>query len=673
MRKTYLLVVCLLSFIFLWGCSTKPTASERLSEYIQLWNDQKFSDMYSMLSLSTKSEVTEEEFVSKYKNIYEGISARELEVTFIQPDEDGKEKDEEQTYSFTLSMNTIAGNISFDEKVRVVKEKQADEEEWFMEWSPSMIFPQLEAGQEVKVSTIPAVRGQIFDQNEKGLAVNGVAYEIGIMPGDLPENQDETLEEISTLLDISVEEIKGKLNQAWVKPELFVPIKKIDPTNVELYEKLMKIPSVLKQDVESRVYPLGEAAAHLTGYIGNISAEQLEQLKDKGYNATSMIGKAGLEQVYEDRLKGEEGAIISIKDTDEIIAEKEPTNGEDITLTINRDIQQAIYDQLKDDMGTSVALHPLTGETLALVSSPSYNPNDFILGISSEAYNGLVNDPKKPMMARFNKTYSPGSTIKPLTAAIGLNTSTITPNDTKIIKGKTWKKDESWGNYSITRVSDRVENVNLESALVFSDNIYFAQLALDLGEDQFSQGLKSFGYDEDIDYPFPMNKSTISNNGLTSETLLADSGYGQGELQMSPFHVAAAYTTFLNEGNMVKPFLEVNTDFTEATYWKENILENEQVDIIAQDLKQVIEHPNGTGHSPVLEGIQLAGKTGTAELKQSKEDATGSENGWFVAYNTENPSLLIAMMVEEVKKGEGSHYVVPKVKGVFEAFGGNVR
>ncbi|WP_273130860.1 penicillin-binding transpeptidase domain-containing protein [Bacillus weihaiensis] len=673
MRKTYLLVVCLLSFIFLWGCSTKPTASERLSEYIQLWNDQKFSDMYSMLSLSTKSEVTEEEFVSKYKNIYEGISARELEVTFIQPDEDGKEKDEEQTYSFTLSMNTIAGNISFDEKVRVVKEKQADEEEWFMEWSPSMIFPHLEAGQEVKVSTIPAVRGQIFDQNEKGLAVNGVAYEIGIMPGDLPENQDETLEEISTLLDISVEEIKGKLNQAWVKPELFVPIKKIDPTNVELYEKLMKIPSVLKQDVESRVYPLGEAAAHLTGYIGNISAEQLEQLKDKGYNATSMIGKAGLEQVYEDRLKGEEGAIISIKDTDEIIAEKEPTNGEDITLTINRDIQQAIYDQLKGDMGTSVALHPLTGETLALVSSPSYNPNDFILGISSEAYNGLVNDPKKPMMARFNKTYSPGSTIKPLTAAIGLNTSTITPNDTKIIKGKTWKKDESWGNYSITRVSDRVENVNLESALVFSDNIYFAQLALDLGKDQFSQGLKSFGYDEDIDYPFPMNKSTISNNGLTSETLLADSGYGQGELQMSPFHVAAAYTTFLNEGNMVKPFLEVNTDFTEATYWKENILENEQVDIIAQDLKQVIEHPNGTGHSPVLEGIQLAGKTGTAELKQSKEDATGSENGWFVAYNTENPSLLIAMMVEEVKKGEGSHYVVPKVKGVFEAFGGNVR
>ncbi|XQY93064.1 penicillin-binding transpeptidase domain-containing protein [Metabacillus sp. HB246100] len=673
MRKTYLLVVCLLSFIFLWGCSTKPTASERLSEYIQLWNDQKFSDMYSMLSISSKSEVTEEEFVSKYKNIYEGISARELEVTFIQPGEDGKEKDEELTYSFTLSMNTIAGNISFDEKVRVVKEKQADEEEWFMEWSPSMIFPQLEAGQEVKVSTIPAVRGQIFDQNEKGLAVNGVAYEIGIMPGDLPENQDETLEEISTLLDISVEEIKGKLNQAWVKPELFVPIKKIDPTNVELYEKLMKIPSVLKQDVESRVYPLGEAAAHLTGYIGNISAEQLEQLKGKGYNATSMIGKAGLEQVYEDRLKGEEGAIISINDTDEIIAEKEPTNGEDIILTINRDIQQAIYDQLKGDMGTSVALHPLTGETLALVSSPSYNPNDFILGISSEAYNGLVNDPKKPMMARFNKTYSPGSTIKPLTAAIGLNTSTITPNDTKIIKGKTWKKDESWGNYSITRVSDRVENVNLESALVFSDNIYFAQLALDLGEDQFSQGLKSFGYDEDIDYPFPMNKSTISNNGLTSETLLADSGYGQGELQMSPFHVAAAYTTFLNEGNMVKPFLEVNTDFTEATYWKENILENEQVDIIAQDLKQVIDHPNGTGHSPVLEGIQLAGKTGTAELKQSKEDATGSENGWFVAYNTENPSLLIAMMVEEVKKGEGSHYVVPKVKGVFEAFGGNVR
>ena len=670
MKKLWMICLLLFSMIALSACTEKPTASDRLSQYIKLWNDQKYTEMYDMLSTKSKETITEEEFISRYKDIYEGISVSNLNVTFKKPpEEEQKEENEKVLYPYSVTMDTLAGEIAFDGEVQVEKEKVEDEENWFIAWSTSMIFPQLKENEQIRVSSTPATRGQIFDQNNKGLAVNGIAYEIGIVPEGITGDQEKILTNLASLLGLNKEEIDSKLNQSWVKPNLFVPIKKIDPTNTELWDQLIKIPGVQRKEVNARMYPLGEAAAHLTGYIGSITAEQLEELKDKGYNSNSNIGKAGLEQVYEDRLKGEAGYKIFVKDTEKIIAEKSPVNGEDIKITINSDLQKMIYQQLKGDPGTAVALHPITGETLAMVSSPSYNPNEFIYGMAKEDYDELVNNPLKPLMARFNKTYSPGSSIKPLTAAIGLESGKLIPDDEKIIKGKTWQQDASWGKYYITRVS-QVEKVNLATALMYSDNIYFAQAALEIGAEEFSNGLKKFGFEEKIDFPFPISQSTISTDGLTNEQLLADSGYGQGQLQMSPYHLAATYTTFVNNGNMVKPYLEVVND-VETNFWKEQMITAEHANLLYKNLEQVVQNSNGTAYEPQIEGQKLAGKTGTAELKQSKEDIAGLEYGWFVAMNSDDPSLLIAMMIEDVKSKRGSHYVVPKVKQVFKEFGNN--
>lgn len=139
---------------------------------------------------------------------------------------------------------------------------------------------------------------------------------------------------------------------------------------------------------------------------------------------------------------------------------------------------------------------------------------------------------------------------------------------------------------------------------------------------------------------------------------------------MSPFHLATAYTTFVNNGNMIKPYLEIQPE-AKATVWKEQIVTSEHADLLLKDLEQVVQNPNGTAYDPQVEGQQLAGKTGTAELKQSKEDETGKENGWFVAVNTNDPKLLIAMMIEDVKDKRGSHHVVPKVKQVFKDYQSN--
>ncbi|WP_026559965.1 penicillin-binding transpeptidase domain-containing protein [Bacillus sp. J37] len=668
MRKSFMAFVFFVLLIVLSACSEAPTAADRFSEYIKLWNDQKFSEMYDKLSSSTKKAITKEDFVSRYEGIYEGVSVKELKIEFDQPEEDEiDDKATEVSYPFSLSMETVAGQISFEQDVQIVQEETEDGEDWFISWSPSMIFPQLESNEEVRVSSISPERGQIFDEKNKGLAVNGLAYEIGIVPGSLPENRDETIQEIAEMLSLDVKEIEEMLSQSWVQPEYFVPIKKIDPQQQELLEKLIAIPSVQKKDVPARFYPYGEAAAHLTGYIGSITAEQLEELKDEGYSSQSLVGKAGLEQVYESRLKGETGYTIYVEGTDKIIAEKPPENGEDIQVTIDGELQKQLFNQLKGEAGTAVAMDPLTGETLALVSSPSYNPNEFIYGLSTSQYAALSENPQKPLMARFNKTFSPGSSLKPIIASIGLEAGKLDPGAEKQITGLTWKKDGSWGNYSITRVSDADSNVNLKDALIYSDNIYFGQLALDIGSEEMVNGLKKFGFEEEIDFPFPITSSSISNENLSNEQLLADSGYGQGEILMSPFHLTAAYSTYVNNGSMIKPYLEV-TEETKTSFWKESITKKENNDILLSNLKEVVNNPNGTAYKPKVEGIQLAGKTGTAELKQSKEDQAGKENGWFVAVNTDNPKLLVTMMIEDVKDRGGSHYVVPKVKEIMKQY-----
>src|SRR5690606_21600326 len=154
----------------------------------------------------------------------------------------------------------------------------------------------------------------------------------------------------------------------WVKPDSFVPIKTIPINNMELREKLGKIPGVLGKNVEARIYPLGERAAHLTGNIGPVTAEDLENNKDKHYSSTDTIGKRGLELVLEDRLRGEPGVKIVIEKQDGnevILAEKEVKDGDDVQLTIDSALQVTIYDELAGEPGTAAAIHPLTGETLA--------------------------------------------------------------------------------------------------------------------------------------------------------------------------------------------------------------------------------------------------------------------------------------------------------------------
>ena len=642
--------------------SSKTTKPENiLNEYISKINEAKYNEMYEMISDRSKGQITEEDFVKRNKNIYEGIDMSNLKIDIKNIE---KESSKKYAITYITSMNVSGQNISFENRSNIIKENNKLK----IDWSSNMIFPNLNGTDKVKVSTSKAIRGKILDRNGKELATNGKISSVGIVPGKLGENKTESINKIAELLNLSSETIENKLKASWVKDESFVPIKNVSMDENDLKEKLLQIKGVMISSTNGRIYPLGEATAHLTGYIQSITKEELE--KNPEYSSTSLIGKTGLEKRYEKELKGKDGIEIYITDSEgnkkNTIIKKEKVDGENIKITIDSIIQNNLYKELKNDEGLFVVMNHKTGEIIALVSTPSYNVNKMALGVSSEEWKELQENEKTPLLARYTQKYCPGSTFKPITGAIGLSTNSLKTTDTFSYSGKSWQKDKSWGDYNITTLTAYSGEKNLKNALIHSDNIYFAQATLQIGKDNFINGLKKLKFGEDIDFELNLSKSQFSNSDtIKSETLLADSGYGQGQILVNPIHMASIYSSFANNGNMVKPYLKYKEN-KETEYFAKDVFTKDAVQEIKNDLIQVVENPEGTAKDMKINGVTIAGKTGTAELKVSK-DSEGDTIGWFDCFTVDDSNMpyVIVGMVEKAKKNGGSHYVIPMIRRLF--------
>ena len=657
--------------------NTLVSPEELLVEYMNHIPKQEYEEMYAMLNIEASRNISQDDFVKRNSAIYEGIEVDNMEIEVTAYDEERK------AVTYQTSFDTVAGNISFENEAIF----QKDEEGYELVWDDSLIFPKLGSTDKVKISTTQANRGDILDRNGRVLAGKGVASSVGIVPGKL-EDRDEAIQQIAELLEIEPEVIEKKLSAKWVKEDSFVPIKtipkvaeielmKIEPDEEVLKEnerqkKLLEIPGVMISDTEVREYPLGEAAAHLVGYVQSVTAEDLENHAGEGYTANSVMGKSGMEGLFEKELKGQNGCDIYIVDSDgnkkAELASIFVQEGKDIQLTIDAELQRSLYEQFKEDKSCSVAMNPYTGEVLALVSTPSYDNNDFIMGLSNEQWTALNEDENKPMYNRFRQVWCPGSTFKPIIAAIGFESEAIDPMEDYGNEGLSWQKDSSWGSYCVTTLHT-YEPVILENALIYSDNIYFAKAALKIGTEEMESSLTELGFNEEIPFDIKMAKSQYSNTeNIETEIQLADSGYGQGQVLVNPLHMACIYSAFCNEGNIIKPYLVYQNEAA-VTYWMPGAFSKETANRVLEGTKRVVNDSHGTGYAAHRDDIVLAGKTGTAEIKASKDDTSGTELGWFAIYTTDNTvkrPILIISMVEDVKGRGGSGYVVKKDSAVLE-------
>lgn len=653
------------------------TPEELLTAYMDYIPEGEYEKMYEMLNIEASGNIAQEEFIKRNSAIYEGIEMRDMAVEIIKYDE------EENSVTYYTSFNTVAGNISFENEAVFLEGKKGYE----LAWEDSLIFPELQGTDKVRVTATEAKRGQILDRNGRVLAGPGVASSVGIVPGKLGESE-EAYQQVAELLEINPEVIKKKLSANWVKDDSFVPIKTIPKIKeIELLsaspdekvlkekerqDKLLEILGVMISDIEVREYPLGEASAHLTGYVQSVTAEDLEEHAGEGYTANSVIGRSGMEGLFEKELKGQDGCKIYIADGDgnekTVLANQPVSNGQDVQLTIDANLQTIIYTKFQGDKSCTAAMDPYTGEVLALVSTPSFDSNDFIRGMSDEQWTALNESEAKPMYNRFRQVWCPGSTFKPITAAVGLESGAINPTEDYGNVGLSWQKDSSWGSYYVTTLH-AYEPVILENALIYSDNIYFAKAALKIGAEELENSLTRLGFREELPFEIRMAQSQYSNTeNIETEIQLADSGYGQGQILINPLHMACIYSAFCNEGNIIKPYLVYQQDKT-SEYWIPNAFGAETAGQVLEGTKKVVNDPDGTGYAAHREDIILAGKTGTAEIKISKEDTSGTELGWFAVFTpeetVERPILMISM-VEDVKDRGGSGYVVEKDRLVLE-------
>ena len=578
---------------------------------------------------------TKKQVAEKYQSIFSGINASNIKMKDLTIDK----KDNSYQFAYELSVNTGFGKLKNQKYTGTLT---ADGKE--INWKPNLIFPGMSGKDKITYSVDPATRGEILDRSGQGIATNGTVYQLGVVPKNLGTGEERSakIAAIAKSLDITSKEVESALAQGWVQEDYFVPLKTSADAPKDAADGLEV------RETTGRTYPLKEAAAQLIGYVGKVTAEDLK--KNNELASESLIGRSGLEMALDKQLRGKDGgslAIIDSKGTEKKVLQKiDKKDGENVKLTIDSRAQQIAYSGLNGQPGSSVVMAPKTGELLVAASSPSFDPNKMTNGISQADYDAYSNDKNQPFMSRFATGYAPGSTFKTITAAIGLDAGTLNPNEELTINGLKWQKDSSWGSYQVTRVSD-VSPVNLRTALVYSDNIYMAQETLKMGEKTFRAGLNKFIFGKDLDLPIAMDKAQISSkDSFDSEILLADTGYGQGQLLLNPIQQIAAYSVFPNKGTMVYPKLIADKE----TKDEKEVIKPSSAETVTADMQAVVSDENGTAHSLAALNIPLAAKTGTAEIKQ-KQDEKGQENSFLYAFDTEKQNYSVVEFLENKPEG----------------------
>ncbi|GGH68963.1 D-alanyl-D-alanine carboxypeptidase [Paenibacillus silvae] len=696
--------------MYLYMQNNKPEEAKpqtTVNQYIEHLQKKEFDQLYSLMSPASLTEagMTKEQFVEKYNAIYTGMQVSDIKAELQQmqgaeteagadagantdqesvseaktgQENDGKtQQDDGKTQqnegnpdlyeaNYNLHLTTFLGDISETHTLKLVRQELEDGSKiWQINWQPSLILSDMVKGNKVRVKTLFPTRGDIVDRDGLPLATQGTMNEWGIVPEKLGDQPDQMIARIADYYNVTVEGIQKALNQTWVKPGFFVPI-----GSTEEFDVPDSLRGVALQSKEVRYYPLGEAAAHLIGYVRKATKEDLDKDTEGYYRAEDWIGKAGLEQSMEKQLRGERGALIEITDeagnTLSELIRKDAVDGKDVQLTISSAQQKKLYQTLAGggDAGAMVMMNPKDGNLMALVSAPSYDPNKMVTGLTQAEWDAYSANEKLPFINRVTTRYAPGSTFKAITAAAGLMENVTTADKTHDISGLQWRKDDSWGGYYVKRVKS-LSPVNMVDALVYSDNIYFAMEATEMGSAKFIEGIQKFGFGDNFGmdelYLKPSQYANEAHKDLSSEVLLADTSYGQGEMLMSPIHLASAFTPFVNEGKLVKPVLIVGKETSDPVA----IITPDVANTVKNALKEVVSRQGGTAHALSSIAGGLAGKTGTAELK-AKKGEQGQENGFFVTFDTESPSFLLAAVIEEVNGRGGSHYVVDRLKPFLE-------
>lgn len=652
--------------VVLSGCAFfRPKPDETAKTFLEHWKNGRYEEMYRLVTAGKQSEIPESDFVKRYQTIYDAIGKTELRVQMVGP-EKGKYEVKENRTVIPLQgvmLTTTVGEIVVDQEMTLVYESKA----WRVDWKPTFILPQLkEWTYRVQVNQVSGERGHIYDRNGEMIVGTEAIYRIGLVPGKIL-NREKAIMALSTLLHLSTQRIEQALEQTWVKPESFVPLRAITQEQWQMKKaQFLAIPGMLASNDSGRIYAGTPGLASTIGYLGELNAKELERLREKGYRSGDRIGRDGLEKQFEAQLAGKPGFKVRFlhqNGQEQEVISSHPQKGKDLNLTLDLVLQQVIEKAMGNRRGVAMALNPKTGEMLAMASFPGYDPNEFNLGGSTNRIREILESPDKPLLNRVTQgKYIPGSIFKPLTALTALELDPAYDPAKKVnLPQSTWQPDASWGSYVVRRVPRPAGPVDLHAAMKWSDNIYFAQLAYRLGSDRLFQMAERAGFETAIPFSLDVARSKLaSQRPIPSTVLLADTGYGQGQVLMTPLHLALLYGALGTDGHLRQPVL-LSTEEKGKIWIEEPLGSEEHLKLLQDVLRVTVQDPKALAHDAHIPGLDLAGKTGTAQGVNKKE------MGWFISYHpATDPEMVLLVGVEDAVRG--SHDAIDISKRVLQEY-----
>ena len=532
----------------------------------------------------------------------------------------------------------------------------------------------------IRLQPLPPARGYIYDRNGVLLADNYPVFTATLSKTDV-EDADHVVEQLQPILDLTQEDIdrfKSRIKTARKTERVAIKLNLTEANIAKFSEAKYKFPGVRIETQMTRYYPHGELFAHVIGYVGRINDKELKSIDKDLYAGTNLIGKIGVEKSYEDLLHGTPGYESVEADAHSNIlrhlGRKDPTRGNDLYLSLDYGLQVVASQQLAGRRGAIVAIDPRTGEILALVSSPSFNPNLFVTGINHKDYSSLRDSLDQPLYNRaVQGAYPPGSTIKPMEAMGGLHYGIVNwstaisdpgyfhlPGDSH--KFRDWKKS----GHGI---------VNMHKAIIMSCDTYFYILAHQMGIDQMNQWMRQFGFGQKTGVDLPSESEGLYPNPewkmrtrkakwMKGETISVS--IGQGAFTATPLQLAMATAITANRGSHVTPHVLRATHgskpFTvrNAPDGKINFNGTDEDWIQMRDaMVDVIQ--SGTGRGIRTSLYQIAGKTGTAQVKSIAQGKRYNESalserqldhGLFVGFApADKPEIAIAVIWENGRHG----------------------
>lgn len=540
----------------------------------------------------------------------------------------------------------------------------------------------------VKLTPLPPNRGIIYDRNGKILAENTPSYSLELIPEQI-KDMDDTLARLQKLFALPDEKIE-QFHKQRKREKRFNSVALLPAmTDEELAKFAVSMPFFPGVEIKThqvRHYPYYDLVSHVIGYVGRINEAELKELPMPEYQGANFIGKLGIERTYETQLHGKTGYAEIETNVQgrslNILNEVKPVPGENLYLTLDIDLQKTAYDALDFYNGAVVAIDVKTGGVLVFASRPGFDPNPFVVGISSEAYKTLNESENQPLYNRaLRGLYPPGSTLKPFIALAGLEYDKIRAPQSLYCPGY----------YTLPGVDHRYRDwrkgghgsVNMTRAITESCDVYFYRLAQMLGIQRMHDFLQQFGFGEKsgIDLygevsgllPSPAWKQAKrKQKWYEGETLIT--GIGQGYHQVTPLQLARATATLANHGEVVTPFLVDKAITAQGvrkgpeTHGEIIPIKAEHLDSIFAGMINVVHSKSGTAQR-IGYGIpyQIAGKTGTAQVFGIKQGAKYNENeidfklrdnALFIAFApADDPKIAVAVVVEH--GGHGGSIAAP--------------